>query len=534
MAAEKYVYIIGAVTGILILIVNLILISLIYDKVQQQQQEIVPEHDLIPLDCPVLILGAGFSGSYTAYRLAPRYKNDLCIVERENRVGGKGHDLNYLGENAQTFETSVAPLGSIRFYRSQPVMVQLANELNITSSSYAYRSNLIKARGKFYTQYNDMCNSSYENLNCTNDADGVNSADQLWLAMLNYYRTSPASLSHFADLAAFARALMGDEAADYLRASFRFQSDFENTHPRAYMEFFDQEWNVGGEILYPYGGMSQFPKRMILNATAQFGARLYLTEEVISIGDYVVNDNQGFLFSVRTTRYEIRAKQIVCAIDPSGWKNIIGSVAQEIKSAPHFQAILPVKMVTIQNYWPRRWWEETQLVLPLGSIDRAWTSQNCITFIEVLSVQRPEDRDQNLTRSVYDDSSCVSTWEEYMHRPSSDDLIEEVRRGLQSIFPDVNIPTPTKTFYKIWPGAWHFQQAHSTFTNREIANWALQPLPRFNYQALSMVGEAYYLNRATWADGAAKSALRTLASQFKINFPCFDNDAAEGTFCATA
>ncbi|CAF4324564.1 unnamed protein product, partial [Rotaria sordida] len=183
---------------------------------------------------------------------------------------------------------------------------------------------------------------------------------------------------------------------------------------------------------------------------------------------------------------------------------------------------------------PRRWWEETQLVSPLGSIDRAWTRQNCINLLEVLSVQHPEDRDQNLTRSVYDDSSCVSAWEEYMRRPLPDDLIEEVRRGLQSIFPDVNIPIPRKTFYKIWPGAWHFQRPHSTFTNREIANWALQPLPRFNHQALTMVGEAYYLNRATWADGAAKSALRALASQFKINFPCFDNDAAEGTFCATA
>ncbi|CAF1577881.1 unnamed protein product, partial [Rotaria sordida] len=134
---------------------------------------------------------------------------------------------------------------------------------------------------------------------------------------------------------------------------------------------------------------------------------------------------------------------------------------------------------------PRRWWEETQLVSPLGSIDRAWTRQNCINLLEVLSVQHPEDRDQNLTRSVYDDSSCVSAWEEYMRRPLPDDLIEEVRRGLQSIFPDVNIPIPRKTFYKIWPGAWHFQRPHSTFTNREIANWALQPLPRFNHQALT-------------------------------------------------
>ena len=170
--------------------------------------------------------------------------------------------------------------------------------------------------------------------------------------------------------------------------------------------------------------------------------------------------------------------------------------------------------------------------LPLGSLDRAWTRQNCINFIEVLSVQRPGDRDQNLTRSVYDDSACVSVWEEYIRRSSSDDLIDEIMRSLQSLFPDVNIPRPTQTFSKVWPSAWHFQRTHSTFTNQDISNWALHPLSRFTRQTFTMVGEAYYLNRATWADGAAKSALRALASQFKMNFPCFDQDAAEDKFCA--
>ncbi|CAF2651202.1 unnamed protein product [Rotaria sp. Silwood2] len=534
MPSEKYLYILGSVAGILILIINLVLVSMIYVKVQQRQQsQDLPNNDLFPLDCPILILGAGFGGSNVAYRLAPKYKNDLCIIERENYVGGKLHDVNFKGETVQAFETSIVPLSAIRFYKSQPVLVQLANELNITSSSYAFRSSLIKSRGNVYSQYNHMCNSSYKNLNCTDDANGVNSADQLWLAMLNQYRTFPDSLSHFADLAAFARSLIGDEATEYLRDTFLFQGDFENTHPKAYMEFFNQEWNLHGESLFPHGGMSQFPIRMILNATTQFNVRLYPNEEVSSIGDYIVNDNHGFLFSVETTRYKIRAKQIVCAIDPVNLKNIRGSVAQAIKATLHFQAILPVKIVTIQNYWPSRWWEVTKLVLPLGSVDRAWTRQNCINSV-VLSVQRPADRDRNLTRSVLADGSCVSVWEEYIRRTSCDDLIEEIRRGLQAIFLDVNIPRPTKTFYKVWLGGWHFQQPHSTFTNQDIATWALHPLSRFNRDALTMVGEAYYLNRAAWIDAAAKSALRALTSQFKMNFPCFDHDDAEGRFCATA
>ena len=80
--------------------------------------------------------------------------------------------------------------------------------------------------------------------------------------------------------------------------------------------------------------------------------------------------------------------------------NIQGDIVNQIKFNKHFRSILPVKVVVITNYWSRRWWEESSLFG--ANIDRAWTRQNCISFIEILS-QQPTKRERNATRTVYDD-----------------------------------------------------------------------------------------------------------------------------------
>ncbi|CAF1288972.1 unnamed protein product [Rotaria sp. Silwood1] len=330
-------------------------------------------------------------------------------------------------------------------------------------------------------------------------------------------------------MTAFCRYLLGDEATEFLRDSFRFRSDFENSNAYAYMEFLEQDWNLFGTIYYPLQGMSQFAKRMMHTATKNHRTKLYLNEEVLKIEDN--NDNNCYPFSIETPRYRVLAQQLVIAMDPSGWKNVIGSIANEIKADKHFQAIKAAKTVVIESYWPRRWWEES--FISATTIDRAWTKQNCISFIEITS-QQPEEKEQNLTRTVYDDGLCVELWSALIKRSSQNDLIEELLRGLRSIFIDVQIPPPSKTFTHVWTGAWHFQNANSAVSNKNIFTWALNPLKRFTKDQLSLVGEAFYLDRATWIDGAVKSSLISLTSQFNMKFNCFNNDAASGgQFCSS-
>lgn len=478
----------------------------------------------------MVILGAGIGGSHSAYRLAPIYKDKLCIFERENYVGGRLYDTDINGNVPEAYSTTpIIPRGGVRFYDDQPVVKQLVDELNISYYSYEYQKSLIKSRGKFYTSHNDMCSSSYTELTCVDSSDGLNAQDQLWMKLLDEYKNNPSNSYHFADLNAFCRSVFGDEATEYLRDAFRFRGDFITTNVYSYMEFLTQDWNLGGTIHYPYEGLSQIPKRMIYQATKKNNARIYLNEEVIRIDDNK-NKNSDYIFSIETSNYIINGKQIIAAMNPSGWANIQGSIGNELKSNEHFQAVFPIKTVTVMNYWPQRWWEQSSLFGP--NIDRAWTRQNCISFIEILS-QHPAKKDQNVTRTVYDDGQCVQVWSTLIERSSDTDLVEELLRGLRSIFTDVQIPSPTKTYTKVWPGAWHFQTSNSKVTNKDIVSWALQPIKRFEKNQLTLVGEGFNIDRSTWIDGALKSSLRSLNSQFGFSNTCYSNDdASDGNYCS--
>ncbi|CAF4115523.1 unnamed protein product, partial [Adineta steineri] len=131
------------------------------------------------LNCEVVILGAGAGGSHSAYRLGPIYKNNLCIFERENYVGGRTYDIDYNGTVSEAYSTTpIAPMGAMRFHENQPVVKQLMDELNISYYRYDYQNFLIKARGRFYTSYNEMCSKSYVELNCTDDSNGLNAHEQ--------------------------------------------------------------------------------------------------------------------------------------------------------------------------------------------------------------------------------------------------------------------------------------------------------------------------------------------------------------------
>ncbi|CAF1215752.1 unnamed protein product [Adineta steineri] len=484
----------------------------------------------VKLNCEVIILGAGVGGSHSAYRLGPIYNNNLCIFERENHVGGRTYDIDYNGTVSEAYSTTpIAPMGAMRFHEKQPVIKQLMDELNISYYRYVYQNFLIKARGRFYTSYNEMCSKSYVGLNCTDDSNGLNFQGQIWTKLLEEYKENYSNLYSFADMNAFCRSLFGDEATEYVRDSSRFRSSFQGVDIHSYMDAIEQEWHLGESIHYPYEGMSQMAKRMIYKATTINNVRLFLNEKVIRIQETSDTKND-YIFSIETSNYKVFSKQLIAAIPPTGWIDIEGSIANEIKSNKYFQSILPIRTVIIDNHWPQRWWEQASMIK--SNIDRASTRQNCISSIEILS-QHPQKKEQNLTRTVYDDGLCIDTWLTLINRSSNTDLIQESLRGLRELFPNVEIPSPTKTFTKVWPGAWHLQKSNTNVTNKQLMKWALQPIPRFRKHQISLVGEAFNLDRSGWVDGAIKSSLMSLYSQFNFNKTCYENDGAvNGNYCS--
>ena len=121
------------------------------------------------------------------------------------------------------------------------------------------------------------------------------------------------------------------------------------------------------------------------------------------------------------------------------------------------------------------------------------------------------DAQQKVTRSVYDDDvACVEFWKNTAKRSTS--AVEtEIRRGLEYLFPEVDIPEPDKTHVQVWPAGWYWLRGGSRFMNSDIARWAIEPLRGEN---VAMVGDSYNPQRSGWSDAAYKSSINMLNERF--------------------
>ena len=96
-----------------------------------------------PLSCDVAIIGGGAGGLHTAFRLAPTLHGNVCVFEKEDRLGGRIYDVS------RTPGGPVTGMGARRIMEGQTVVFALADELGITHQSGPWKDDLITTRGQF-------------------------------------------------------------------------------------------------------------------------------------------------------------------------------------------------------------------------------------------------------------------------------------------------------------------------------------------------------------------------------------------------
>jgi hypothetical protein len=312
--------------------------------------------------------------------------------------------------------------------------------------------------------------------------------------------------------------VVGDEEYWFLHDMSRFRADFEYPlDARGYLDYLDEEWDVCCTPSYPVGGMSSFIRGMEDQAT-RMGVRIFKSEPVTAIR----SDGAGYV--IETEAHVASAGKVVIAVPPVAFESMKGDIIDQIAAQPQFQDIIGVRVATVTQWWPNRWWAD--IANPALSSDnhvwRAWTTEHCLNFIEI-----PLEKygvDQKVTRSVYDDDiNCVQFWEE-LAAQGTPAVEAEIKRGLEALFNDngastpatVTIPDPIKTHVQIWPAAWHWLRQGSSYTNADVFAWAVEPLPG---EEVGLVGEAYNPQRSGWSDGAYKSSINLLNQRYGMNLP---------------
>jgi hypothetical protein len=440
------------------------------------------------ISCDVAIVGGGAGGLHTAFRLGPALGNKVCLFEKEEQLGGRILDVSL------TPGGPVFGLGALRIMETQDVVFNLADELQIQYEAVPYKDEWISARGLFAHTSDALLNRYL---------DVLQSEGDLYDTLL-----STASRQHedvYPDFRSYVLGTVGAESYHFLTDMSRFRGDY--TYPlsaRGYLDFLAEEWDVCCTPSYPVGGMSEFIKRME-GLSLGYGVRIYRSEPALKISSGPGKSR----YRIVTPNYMVSANRIVIAVDAWGLRKIGGDIAARIHAQAQFQDLTAIKVASIDQWWGTAWWQNA---IPGKDLNRAWTTEHCLNFIEIPSADYAAR--QKVTRSVYvDRAECVDFWEITAAR-GIPQVEAEIKRGLESLFPGVTIPAPLNTAVKIWPNAWYWLRAGSPYTNADIATWAIAPLPG---EQVSLVGESYNPQRSTWSDGAFKSSINTLNAVFGLS-----------------
>ena len=469
------------------------------------------------LDCEITIVGGGPAGVYLSYRLASRYGAKLCLFEKQPELGGRFRDEEIRTDSGSIFLGT----GARRVNDNQEQVKTLARELQIELQTPAPRAQLIQHKGRnayspdnFADLYPRLRDFILKSKNAA-DSPGATLEDRIYNRLLDPVNRRTAS-SH-ASLRSYITAIAGPEAVEYLRGMSRFHGDFdyEISAPN-YLDTLEKELQLSAVNHYPTGGMSSFIRKMAERARSS-GVRFFTGEPVLEIHSEKpapVASKSHRALSLKTPKRLVRTQKLILTIPPVGMAPVKGSIATQIRKAAEYRALLPIRVVVINQRWNDDWWKAVKhpnIPVPEGGTWRAWSTDHCVTHIEI--PQEPYITPAKLTRSVYtEDLKCVDFWEK-LHATGGIPAVEKgVQKGLEQLFSRVHIPKPVYTSFHVWPGAWYYLRAGSKVSNTQVTRWAIQPLS--NFPEVMIAGEAYWPDRAGWVEGALFSANKLLDSRF--------------------
>lgn len=466
--------------------------------------------------CKVAIVGAGAAGLHTAYRLAPKFGEGVCVFEKETRVGGRLYDIGKTPEDEAA--GLVVGNGGRRIEKGQDVLFGLADELGIVYDTPKTGADIVFARGRYATDKDEFVDL-YPGLVYDDTKPDVEG--QLLDKLVNGpERAKIASYPSFLD---YAKAAVGDAGVDFLHDMSRFRGDYElPLDARSYVDFLEEDLTIGPDTSYPKGGLAMFPKRLAEESEAA-GARIFLGEPVASI------DKAGDAYALRTSERAVEAEYVVLTATPHAVEKIGGAVTEQLRATEPYQSILGVRVTVINQWFATPWWRDLKTKDGRG-LWRAYTTSDatkddgrCINYVEIPPEKWVAESDAPgayVIRAVYNDQpACAEMWAK-LHDAKDDAKRDELlHAGLTLLFAangistPVTVPPAVKTTFWEWPDGWHFLRSGAKLTNAELMDWAVEPLPG---ERISFVGEAYNVQRTTWSDGAYKSSKHYLKKTFGI------------------
>ena len=456
------------------------------------------------LDCEVVIVGGGVGGLHTAFRLGPVLGDKVCLFEKEERLGGRIYDITKspINTNGPYIGT-----GGRRVMVGQDVVFNLAKELGIELQKPETGADIIFARGKYATQKDDFL-KLYPGL--TYDAKKPDAETQLLTKLLESPERK--NIGKYPNFRSYVEKVVGKVGYQYLHDMSRFRGDFEyDLSAQGYMDFLEEEMNVCCQTFYPIGGMSAFVRGLEAKSRA-YGVRIFMGEPVTSI------DKGKDSYLITTGKREAFAKKVVISVPPLAFQKVRGSIAEKIKARQEFKDLIGIRVTVISQWFDKPWWKNIR-TKDGQDIWRAYTTGHCINYLEIPPEQYAVQ--QTVIRTVYNDQrECAEMWASLADKP--EELKAKLHEGLAHVFAENNVTNPVaipeavQTTFWDWKDGWYMVKAGSQYSNADIFNWAVEPLPG---EDVGLVSEGYNPQRSAWTDGAYKSSIHLLNKKYGMSLP---------------
>jgi len=459
------------------------------------------------LQCQIGIIGGGPAGVYAAYKLAVKlHRKGVCLFERDEVLGGRFRDEEFTTTDGTMVQVGT---GARRINETHTMSIKLAKELGIELQKVEKRAQLINIGDRHGFSPDDFADMVPPIPGFQRDsAPNTSLEDELYSFLMktkNRARVTPElSFRQYVELVAG-----GPKTYTFLRAVSRFRGDFDyDLSAKNYLEYLEEELKLSMVNFYPVGGMSAFVRALAEKAQSAPGAPASIkTGEPLTAFEAMPNGN-GYM--LHTSHYNVPVRQLIITPGPMGFDKIGGKLADAIRARPEYKALVPIRVVIINQQWETAWWLKARLDASGIPPWRSWTTEHCIHHTEI--PQEAYLAKTFVVRAVYsEDPKCVTHWETLNNQGGLDAVAAAARIGLSQVF-GVDVPAPKKTTMKLWSGGWYYTRPGTLVSNKGIAEWSVEPLA--GRRDLMLAGEAWWGDRPGWSTGAYLSVDKLLAARF--------------------
>ncbi|XP_067016631.1 L-amino-acid oxidase-like [Acropora muricata] len=445
------------------------------------------------VECGVVIVGGGVGGLLLAYMLLEKkIERNVCIFEKENRLGGKIYDHFF----SEAPDISVG-LGQLLVLGNNVDERRVLEDLLNYYSLLAWERSLtrVEARGVFADDFDKLQQNAFPTLNRSDTVKEM--ADSVTKANSSLYSTAGDFLSDY--LSPEGRELLGD--------AYCLNYRLYDVNPESYKKYLREkrlDEEDRGLDKRPEKGLSQLIE-LLKDKVNKLKGSIYFPETVTSVM------KKGSKFFLQTTNRTVRANKTVLTVGPPALKDMTGDVMQNITNHKILRSIVSVPAFFGAAVYQNPWWEDSKAVKRMSDKNMFISRSNC------LGITMPYEKSKNgngVLQTIANTGSCSDMWGSKL-KISKDVVDREMKRALEYKF-QRNIPDALSTFYKYWQnGFWYLQKAGTNFSLKEIRDWAKRPLPGSD---VFLVGKAFY-NFGGWLEDTIKSTNETLVEGWKTELP---------------